>query len=93
MDTTASIPFRSKDSFLSDPPNADVSIIEGSELAQVVRPRGSGAERERSHLFGEGGQRRDSRKGSEVSVSIEDMPLTALSHAGLARRGYRRAFL
>ncbi|MGO4840693.1 hypothetical protein AB4144_51430, partial [Rhizobiaceae sp. 2RAB30] len=34
MDTAAFIPFWSKgaDSFLSDPPNADLSILEGSEL-------------------------------------------------------------
>jgi hypothetical protein len=38
MKTTAFVPFwsKGKDSFLSDPPNADLSIVEGSELKQVV---------------------------------------------------------
>jgi hypothetical protein len=38
MKTTAFVPFWStgKDSFLSDPPNADVSILEGASLRQVV---------------------------------------------------------
>src|SRR6476469_5489685 len=38
MKTTAFIPFWStgKDSFLSDPPNADVSILEGDQLRQMV---------------------------------------------------------
>ena len=38
MKTTAFVPFWStgKDSFLSDPPNADVSILEGDQLRQMV---------------------------------------------------------
>jgi hypothetical protein len=38
MKTTAFVPFWStgKDSFLSDPPNADISILEGDKLRQVV---------------------------------------------------------
>ena len=38
MTTAAFIPFwsKGKDSFLSNPPNADLSILEGSELRQVV---------------------------------------------------------
>ena len=38
MKTTAFVPFWStgKDSFLSDPPNADISILEGDNLRQVV---------------------------------------------------------
>ena len=38
MTTEAFVPFWStgKDSFLSDPPNADVSILEGGQLRQVV---------------------------------------------------------
>src|SRR5262249_5736475 len=38
MKTTAFVPFWStgKDSFLSDPPNADISIVEGDKLRQVV---------------------------------------------------------
>jgi hypothetical protein len=38
MKTTAFVPFwsKGKDSFLKDPPNADVSILEGDKLQQVV---------------------------------------------------------
>ena len=38
MSTAAFVPFWStgKDSFLSNPPNADISILEGSQLQQVV---------------------------------------------------------
>jgi hypothetical protein len=38
MRTTAFVPFwsKGKDSFLSDPPNADVSILEGHKLQQFV---------------------------------------------------------
>src|ERR1700677_216624 len=38
MKTTAFVPFwsKGKNSFLSDPPTADVSILEGEELRQVV---------------------------------------------------------
>src|SRR5215813_2482322 len=38
MDTTAFVPFwsKGKDSFVADPPNADLSIIEGDKLQQVV---------------------------------------------------------
>ena len=38
MRTTAFVPFwsKGKDSFLSDPPNADISILEGDQLRQIV---------------------------------------------------------
>jgi hypothetical protein len=38
MKTTAFIPFWSegKDSFKSDPPNADISLMDGSKLTQIV---------------------------------------------------------
>ena len=38
MNTTAFVPFwsKGKDSFLSDPPNADLSILEANKLQQVV---------------------------------------------------------
>jgi hypothetical protein len=98
MDTAAFIPFWSKgaDSFLSDPPNADLSILEGSELTQVV------VVLENPELNGNdltytvkvvGGEMPET--GSEVSVFIDiiGMPRTPLSYAGVARRGYRRAFL
>lgn len=98
MDTSAFVPFwgKGKDSFLSDPPNADLSIIEAGKLQQVV------VVLESPELNGNnltytvklvGGDMPE--KGSEVSVFIDiiGMPLTPLSYAGVARRGYRRAVL
>lgn len=98
MDTAAFIPFWSKgaDSFLSDPPNADLSILEGSELKQAVvvlqNPELNGNNLTYTVKV-VGGEMPE--KGSEISVFIDiiGMPLTPLSYAGVARRGYRRAFL
>jgi hypothetical protein len=97
MKTTAFIPFWSegKDSFKSNPPNADVSILEGSNLKQVV------VELQNPELIGDnltytvkvlGGDMPTT--GTEVSVFIDIIgrPLTPLSYAGVARRSYRRAF-
>lgn len=98
MDTAAFVPFwsKGKDSFLSDPPNADLSILEGNKLQQVV------VVLEDPELSGNnltytvkvvGGEVPE--KGSEVSVFIDiiGMPLTPLSYAGVARRGFRRAVI
>jgi hypothetical protein len=98
MDTAAFIPFwsKGKDSFLSDPPNADLSILEGGELKQVVvvleNPELNGSDLTYT-IKVVGGEMPD--KGSEVSVFIDiiGMPLTPLSYAGAGRRAYRRAFL
>jgi hypothetical protein len=97
MKTSAFIPFWSdgKDSFKSDPPNADVSILEGSTLKQVV------VELQEPQLSADnltytvkvlGGPMPES--GSDVSVFIDIIgrPLTPFSYAGVARRTYRRAF-
>ncbi|MDQ6437209.1 hypothetical protein RB623_24410 [Mesorhizobium sp. LHD-90] len=98
MKTTAFIPFwsKGKDSFLSDPPNADLSILEGTDLRQVV------VVLEQPELDGDklsytvkivGGEMPE--KGTDVSVFIDiiGMPLTPLSYAGVARRSFRRAVL
>lgn len=98
MDTKAFVPFwsKGKDSFLSDPPNADLSILEAGKLRQVV------VVLENPELNGNnltytvkvvGGEMPE--KGSAVSVFIDiiGMPLTPLSYAGVARRGFRRAVL
>ncbi|HWK63291.1 MAG TPA: hypothetical protein VNS34_00010 [Rhizobiaceae bacterium] len=98
MDTTAFVPFwsKGKDSFLTDPPNADLSILEGDKLQQAVvvlqNPELSGSDLTYTVKM-VGGEMPE--KGSEVSVFIDiiGMPLTPLSYAGVARRGYRRAFL
>jgi hypothetical protein len=98
MKTTAFIPFWStgKDSFLSDPPNADLSILEGNELRQVVvilqQPELNGDKLSYTAKM-VGGEMPE--KGTDVSVFIDiiGMPLTPLSYAGVARRSFRRAFL
>jgi hypothetical protein len=97
MKTTAFIPFWSegKDSFKSDPPNADVSILEGNALRQTV------AVLEDPVLDGDNLaytvkvlQGEFPAKGADVSVFIDIIgrPLTPFSYAGVARRSYRRAF-
>jgi hypothetical protein len=85
MKTTTFVPFwsKGKDSFLSDPPNADVSVLEGEQLRQVVVVL-------RDPVL----QGDMPPKAADVSVFIDiiGMPLTPLSYAGVARRSYRRAF-
>jgi hypothetical protein len=98
MKTAAFVPFwsKGKDSFLSDPPNADLSILEGSDLKQVVLvlkdPELNGKNLSYSVKVVSG---EVPEKGSDVSVFIDiiGMPLTPLSFAGARRRAYRRAFL
>jgi len=98
MDTAAFIPFWStgKDSFLSDPPNADLSILEANKLQQVVVVLENPELNDNNLTYTVkvvGGEMPE--KGSEVSVFIDiiGMPLTPLSYAGVARRGFRRAVL
>ena len=96
MKTTAFVPFwsKGKDSFLKDPPNADVSIIEGDKLQQVVVvlqvPELIGDTLSYGVKVLQGNM---PAKGADVSIFIDiiGMPLTPLSYAGVARRGYRRA--
>jgi hypothetical protein len=97
MRTTAFVPFwsKGKDSFLSEPPKADVSILEGDRLRQIVAVlqdpvlRGDNLTYTVKVLQGE-----MPAKGADVSVFIDiiGMPLTPMSYAGVARRGYRRAY-
>ncbi|UVC14454.1 hypothetical protein [Mesorhizobium onobrychidis] len=98
MKTSAFIPFWSKgtDSFLSDPPNADLSILEGDQLKQVVVVLKDPALEGNNLTYTVqlvDGEMPD--EGSEVSVFIDviGMPLTPVSYAGVARRTYRRAVL
>jgi hypothetical protein len=98
MNTTAFVPFwsKGKDSFLSDPPNADLSILEADKLRQVVvileNPDLKDNDLSYTVKVVDGEM---PETGSEVSVFIDiiGMPLTPLSYAGVARRSYRRAFL
>ena len=97
MKTTAFVPFwgKGKDSFLKDSPNADVSIIEGDKLQQVVVvlqvPELIGDTLSYGVKVLQGNM---PAKGADVSMFIDiiGMPLTPLSYAGVARRAYRRAY-
>ena len=98
MKTTAFVPFWStgKDSFLSDAPNADVSILEGDKLRQMVVVLQAPALKGDALTYTVKVLQGDvPAKGADVSVFIDiiGMPLTPLSYAGVARRTmYRRAY-
>jgi len=98
MTTAVFVPFWSqgKDSFLKDNPNADISILDGDKMVQVV------AVLEKPELKGDTLsytvkvlQGELPAKGADVSVFIDiiGMPLTPVSYAGVARRTYRRAVI
>lgn len=98
MHTARFVPFWSegKDSFLSDPPNADLSILEGDALRQVVVVlRDPTLDGEDLSYVVETIEGEMPASGGAVSVFIDviGMPLTPLSYAGVARRGIRRAAL
>jgi hypothetical protein len=97
MKTTSFVPFWSqgKDSFAKDPPNADVSIVEGDEMHQIVVVLqdpildGDVLRYKIKTVRGEMPE-----KSSDVSVFIDiiGMPRTPMSYAGVGRRSYRRAW-
>jgi len=97
MKTSAFVPFwsKGKDSFLSDPPNADASILDDGGLRQVVVELqdpvldGDNLTYTVKVLKGD-----VPAKAADVSVFIDiiGMPLTPVSYAGVARRTYRRVF-
>lgn len=85
-----------KDSFLQDPPNADLSILEDGKLRQtVVVLRDPKLEGEDLHYTVEIVDGDMPAAGAEASLFIDviGMPMTPLSYAGVARRSYRRAVL
>ena len=96
MKTARFIPFWSegKDSFKSNPPNADISIIEGTELKQVIvelqNPVLKGDDLTYTVKLLQGDM---PAKGADVSAFIDIIgrPWTPVSYAGVARRTYRRA--
>ena len=98
MKTAAFVPFWSqgKNSFLSDPPNADISLLEGDKLQQFVVVLQDPMLRRDSLTYKirvlEG---KIPARGADVSLFIDiiGMPLTPVSYAGVARRTYRRAVL
>jgi hypothetical protein len=97
MKTAAFVPFwsKGKDSFLSDPPNADISILEGDRLRQIVAVLQDPVLQGDNLTYTVKVVQGDTpATGSDVSVFIDiiGMPLTPLSFAGVARRSYRRAY-
>ncbi|HYL27626.1 MAG TPA: hypothetical protein VEW74_07305, partial [Candidatus Nitrosotalea sp.] len=98
METTVFGPFwaRGKNSFLSDPPNADVSILEGNKLRQVVvvlqDPVLDGERLTYTAKVLKGDM---PAQGRDISVFIDvvGMPATPVSAAGVGRREYRRAVI
>ncbi len=98
MTTEAFIPFwkTGSESFLSDPPNADLSILEGGTLRQtVVVLKDPVLEGDQLIYTVDVIDGEMPSRGSEVSVFIDviGMPLTPVSYAGAARRTYRRAVI
>jgi hypothetical protein len=98
MTTEAFVPFWSqgKNSFLSDPPNADLSILEGNTLRQVVvvlkEPMLEGDSLTYTVEVVDG-QMPTRGKNVSVFIDIIGMPRTPVSYAGAARRTYRRAVI
>lgn len=98
MTTESFVPFWSegKDSFLSDPPNADISILENGTLRQTVvvleDPVLENGDLHYTVKIIEGDM---PIEGKNVSVFIDviGMPLTPVSVAGARRRAFRRAAL
>ena len=97
MSTQKFVPFWSEgtDSFLADPPNADLSIIEDGALHQVVvvlrDPVLEGEDLHYTVTIIDGVM---PVLGEDVSLFIDviGMPLTPLSFAGARRRAFRRGF-
>lgn len=97
MRTADFVPFwgDGKNSFLSDPPNADISILEGARLHQIIAVLRDPALADDSLSYTVKLIKGDMpASGADVSVFIDiiGMPLTPLSFAGVRRRTYRRAF-
>jgi hypothetical protein len=97
MRTAAFVPFWSngKNSFLSDPPNADTSILEGDQLRQIVAVLQDPVLQGDNLIYTVKVLQGDVlAKGAGVSVFIDiiGVPMTPLSFAGVARCSYRRAY-
>ncbi len=96
MKTDAFVPFWSDgtNSFLSDPPNADISVLDNDKLIQtVVVLRDPVLSGDDLHYTVEiiDGDMPDQADNVSVFIDIIGMPLTPLSFAGVRRRAYRRA--
>jgi hypothetical protein len=98
MATEAFVPFWSQgtDSFLSDPPNADLSIMEDGVLRQtVVVLRAPVLDGDSLHYTVHIVVGDRPVLGEPASVFIDDIgrPLTPVSSGGARRRAYRRAVM
>jgi len=95
MTTQEFVPFWSegKDSFLSDPPNANLSVFSEGNVSDAVveirNPKLTGQDFSYDVRVLEG---KVPPKGGACSLFIDviGMPLTPVSYAGAARRAYRR---
>jgi hypothetical protein len=93
MPTSKFVPMWSngKESFLKDPPNATVSVMDGTTVSSLVvvlrNPRMKESELSYDIQILEGAP--PSREGeASVFIDIIGMPLTPLSYAGVARRNF-----
>jgi non-ribosomal peptide synthetase component E (peptide arylation enzyme) len=96
MKTADFAPFWSKgrDSFEKDPPNADVSVLDGSHMRQIVVVlKDPVLEGDALHYTVRTLEGEMPVRASDVSVFIDiiGMPWTPVSFAGARRRAYRRA--
>jgi hypothetical protein len=96
MQTVRFVPFWSegKDSFLSDPPNADLSSIVDGALQQtvvVLRDPKIDGDNLSYQIEVISGEVPAAAQDVSVFIDIIGMPLTPLSYAGVARRTFRRA--
>lgn len=98
MRTEAFVPFwsKGKDSFLSDPPNADLSVLTDGKLEQTVvvlrDPQLSGDNLTYAVEVLSGALPAEAKDVS-LFIDVIGMPLTPVSYAGVARRSVRRAVL
>jgi len=80
----------------SDPPNTDISILEGNKLHQVVAVlRDPVLTNDTLSYTAKVLQGKMPTRGSLVSIFIDvvGMPATPVSYAGVARRSYGRAVI
>lgn len=98
MTTERFVPFWSEgtDSFLSDPPNADLSIMVDGKLQQVVvvlsEPELTGTDLHYTVRILDGDMPVMAESAS-LFIDVIGMPLTPVSVAGVRRRAYRRAVI
>ena len=97
MATARFVPFwsKGKDSFLADPPNATLSIVDEDQVNDVVvvlRDPELKSDELSYHVRVLEGEMPATGGPVSLFIDIIGMPATPLSYAGVARRDYRRAF-